>query len=239
MRPALAGCDAMSKINLLTQHYSATYEDQDIGNSQIRQMHLARGFNDTGYAWIIRLGGQIEAGRTPETRTGAHVGGHNRNNIGICVIGGLRRATGGNVGHDTRTREQIAAQIQLNKDLLARHPQARLTGHRDLKATQCPGYDVAAWWASVNGKATAQPAPDLALPAVSYPLITIRSRGEPVKVLQLALALLGFVVGGADGKFGAMTDRAVRAFQRGAGIPSDGAVGPVTWAQIFKAKNNG
>jgi N-acetylmuramoyl-L-alanine amidase len=236
MRPALAGCDAMSKTKLLTQHYSATYEDQDIGTAEIRDIHLARGFSDTGYHWIIRLGGQVETGRTPETRAGAHVGGHNGGNIGICVIGGLRRATGGNVGHDTRTREQIAAQIQLNKDLLARHPNAKLTGHKDLKATQCPGYDVAAWWASVNGTPTAQPAPDLALPAVSYPLIKLKSRGEPVKVLQRALALLGYRVGGADGKFGPMTQAAVRAFQRASGVPDDGAVGPVTWAQIFKAK---
>lgn len=230
----------MSNITDIVYHYSATYEDQDIREDGINQMHLARGWSGTGYHYVDTLAGVIEAGRSPETRLGAHVGGHNRRKIGICVIGGLKRATGGNVGHDTRTREQIASQIKLTHELLARHPQAKVRGHKDFKATQCPGYDAAAWWASVSGQGaayTAAPAPaTISAPAFSYHMVKRGSRGEQVRILQLALKALGYGVGRIDKDFGPKTEAAVRAFQRDAKVSVDGAVGPVTWAEIFKAK---
>ena len=42
--------------------------------------------------------------------------------------------------------------IDLIDDLLARFPNARVEGHRDMPgaATQCPGFDAAAWWAGVE-----------------------------------------------------------------------------------------
>jgi len=40
---------------------------------------------------------------------------------------------------------QEASVIQLLKDLLERYPEAKLYGHKDLNATQCPGFDVTKW----------------------------------------------------------------------------------------------
>lgn len=51
-------------------------------------------------------------------------------------------------------------------------------------------------------------------------------RCEDVKVLQKALHLV------QDGIFGVITDEAVRAFQRNAGLFPDGIVGPKTWALL-------
>ena len=52
--------------------------------------------------------------------------------------------------------------------------------------------------------------------------------GHDVVVLQQALNVLGFACGASDGIFGAFTERAVREYQRNAGLPIDGIVGPDT-----------
>lgn len=52
--------------------------------------------------------------------------------------------------------------------------------------------------------------------------------GRDVGVLQRALNVLGFACGRTDGIFGAYTERAVREFQRNAGLPDDGIVGTDT-----------
>ncbi|WP_270887078.1 N-acetylmuramoyl-L-alanine amidase [Pedococcus sp. 5OH_020] len=53
-------------------------------------------------------------------------------------------------------------------------------------------------------------------------------RGEDVVALQERLNTLGFGAGRVDGRFGAATERAVRAFQRAYGLSGDGSVGPET-----------
>ena len=49
---------------------------------------MERGWRDIGYHFVIRRDGTIESGR-PLERTGAHVKGHNKDSIGICMEGGL------------------------------------------------------------------------------------------------------------------------------------------------------
>lgn len=142
---------SMSRITHIVIHYSATYEDQNLTVKDIDRMHRARGWKMVGYHWIIRRDGVVEQGR-PESMTGAHVGGQNSGKIGICCIGGTNRATGPNVGVDNRTDAQIAAQIKLIRECLKRYPGAKVVGHRDLAATQCPGFDVQSWWARVQKK---------------------------------------------------------------------------------------
>lgn len=139
----------MRKITAIVLHYSATYPDQDFGVADIRKMHLARGFRDVGYHYVIKRDGTIQCGR-PEGEVGAHVSGHNGDTLGICCIGGLERTTGANVGLDNRTDAQKQSTIRLVRELLARYPGAEVVGHRDLGATQCPGFDVRSWWRSMN-----------------------------------------------------------------------------------------
>lgn len=54
------------------------------------------------------------------------------------------------------------------------------------------------------------------------------STGEGVKWVQWQLGRLGYAPGGIDGIFGVNTDKAVRAFQRAAGLAADGIVGTNT-----------
>lgn len=137
------------KITHVVVHYSATYPDQNITAADIDRMHKNRGWSGIGYHYFIRRDGTIENGR-PEDQIGAHVGGQNTGKIGICWAGGIERKTGANVGVDNRTEAQTDALIWLIRDLLSRYPDAKVVGHRDLAATQCPGFDVKPWWASVN-----------------------------------------------------------------------------------------
>lgn len=61
--------------------------------------------------------------------------------------------------------------------------------------------------------------------------------GRDVRLLQEALNVLGFACGVADGIFGAFTERAVREFQRNAGLPADGIVGAETVRGIVALKH--
>ena len=53
--------------------------------------------------------------------------------------------------------------------------------------------------------------------------------GDDVTELQRRLNRLGFDAGRADGLFGAQTDTALREFQKGVGVTSDGTCGPDTF----------
>jgi peptidoglycan hydrolase-like protein with peptidoglycan-binding domain len=60
-----------------------------------------------------------------------------------------------------------------------------------------------------------------------------KSEGSPrVKVLQRRLRAVGARPGPADGRFGPLTERAVRRVQRRVGLPVDGVVGPRTRAAV-------
>jgi N-acetylmuramoyl-L-alanine amidase len=139
----------MRKINNIVVHYSATYDDQDITAANIDVMHKARGWSGIGYHYFYRLNGMEEVGR-PESKVGAHVAKHNANSIGLCFSGGLKRTSGANVGVNTMTAAQEKALISRIRKLKEAHPSAIVCGHRDLSATQCPGFDVKSWWAKVE-----------------------------------------------------------------------------------------
>ncbi len=65
-------------------------------------------------------------------------------------------------------------------------------------------------------------------------LTTPPMNGEDVLAVQVRLRDLGYSeVGEPDGIFGAMTDLAVRNFQRRNRLEADGVVGPQTWQRLF------
>jgi N-acetylmuramoyl-L-alanine amidase len=77
----------MRPINRIIIHCTATPEGRDVTISDVRKWHIARGWRDVGYHFLIRLDGTVETGR-PIEQAGAHVKGFNSDSIGIAYAGG-------------------------------------------------------------------------------------------------------------------------------------------------------
>lgn len=115
-------------------HHSATpdgtvYRDFD----SLRRGHLARGFRDIGYHWVIeRVNGALTAipGRA-EWESGAHCVGKNVDGIGVCVIG--------NFENEYPSEDLYRFVAVLCRQIITRHTIVEIGGHRDYDATKCPG----------------------------------------------------------------------------------------------------
>lgn len=132
-------------IHDLTIHCAATPEGRDVKAATISSWDQAR-FGQTSYHWVIELDGTAVRTLRDDQR-GAHVGGHNTGNIGICYVGGVDRDN--KVPKDTRTVAQKATLRRLVGEYVDAHPGIRVRGHRDWPgvAKACPSFDVAAWLA--------------------------------------------------------------------------------------------
>ena len=138
-------------IDEIIVHYTATPQGEEFSNAQIRASHLARGFADIGYHYVIGLNGEIRPGRS-EAIAGAHCTGHNSRSIGVCYVGGCPpRSTPGwhTIGIDTRTPAQKEALLKLLKELKKRYPKASIHGHREFANKPCPGFDAKKEYANI------------------------------------------------------------------------------------------
>ncbi len=72
-------------------------------------------------------------------------------------------------------------------------------------------------------------------PPLGGRLLLAGTRGWDVAALQFAMASHGFPSGNLDGHFGAATERALRTFQRWAGLPADGIAGPGVFSALRAA----
>ncbi|OPC98863.1 N-acetylmuramoyl-L-alanine amidase [Pasteurella multocida] len=162
-------------ITKIVVHCSATRNGKSLKQNGktaaqiIDSWHKARGFRRSanavrhfnshllhiGYHFVIDVDGTVETGRQVG-EIGAHVKGHNSNSVGICLIGGIS-ASGKN--HAEYTEAQWQSLHKLLRELEAKHPKAKIYGHRDLspdlnndgKITKnewlkdCPCFDVWGW----------------------------------------------------------------------------------------------
>lgn len=127
-------------VRHIVVHCSATPPSMDIGADEIRQWHLARGFDDIGYNYVVRRGGTVEAGR-PEGAVLAHAKGYNTESIAICLVGGVNE-------HGVPAANFTQAQAETLNPFIAwmerRYPSASIIGHRDLPGVlkDCPSFSV-------------------------------------------------------------------------------------------------
>lgn len=73
---------------------------------------------------------------------------------------------------------------------------------------------------------------------VDMPVLKKGCGGAAVKHLQMLMKELGYYGGKIDGDFGALTDEAVRAYQKAVGFTGDdvdGIIGAMTWGKLWAA----
>ncbi len=132
----------LGPIKYLTIHCAATPEGRDVKAATVSDWDIAR-FGQVSYHKLIELDGHVVT-TLPDTVLGAHTGGHNTGNIGVCYVGGI--AKDGKTPKDTRTVGQRAALRQIVAEYRQKHPGLVVRGHRDWPgvAKACPCFDVVA-----------------------------------------------------------------------------------------------
>ena len=131
----------------------------DVGRERIKKWHLARGFVDIGYHFVIKRDGSIDKGRDLDgdglviEEIGAHAKGVNSVSIGICYAGGVMEKDK-KTAEDNRTPAQLETMKKLVKELAKQYPEAQVRGHRDFPGVNksCPSFDVKNWCEVVDIK---------------------------------------------------------------------------------------
>lgn len=125
---------ANRRIDLIVVHCSSSDNPSHDDISVIKQWHFDRGFKDVGYHYYIKKSGELQKGRD-EGVIGAHVKGHNKYTIGIC-LGGL----------DNFKQEQRNTLKELCIDLLKKYnlTKDKIVPHSllDKHGKTCPNFDV-------------------------------------------------------------------------------------------------
>jgi N-acetyl-anhydromuramyl-L-alanine amidase AmpD len=130
--------DPMTRIYRLTVHHSG--EEGDVIEDPIEALRhferihkQAKGWACIGYHFVIARDGRVFEGR-PLKYQGAHaVGDNNIGNIGVCLIGDFDKGP--------VPPAQKAALIDVLDRLTKQYgiEKSQIFGHREFKATDCPG----------------------------------------------------------------------------------------------------
>lgn len=131
-------CSSTHTPNRITIHHTVSPNDGGDMAARVRQIqayHIdTRGWCDIGYHFLVGQDGKVYEGRK-EQLIGAHVGGHNTNNAGVSFIGTFTQVPPAETMFDAGGRIVKALSdtygIPLDRN--------RVKGHREYKATACPG----------------------------------------------------------------------------------------------------
>lgn len=192
---------------------------------QVHRWHLANGWVGIGYHFFVRKDGKVYRGR-PEDAVGAHAGNNNSDSIGVCFEGSFDK--------EEMPEVQKNAGRELVAYLKGKYGITKVQKHSDVNATGCPGGHFP--FGEIAGEEDAKPsAPTVSMDStgVTLPLLGRGSRGQTVRLLQAALAGLGYGALAADGIFGDNTAGAVKRFQAAEALAADGIVGRDTWHKLL------
>lgn len=133
--------------------FSATSREEGLAQLKaIQDLHQnVRGWSDIGYHFVVDRGGRLYQGRPfldnsttleeiPRFVLGAHAGGANTGNIGICLLGCYHPPEGAYCS-DRITTDSYDTYVQTFAYLSENYgvDPARIRGHRDFGSTACPG----------------------------------------------------------------------------------------------------
>ena len=128
----------MREINEIIIHCADTKTSQSFDIDDVRDWHLARGFSDVGYHYVIDLAGAVWYGR-PLEQYGAHCKGKNIKSIGICFMGGLNP---NGSKWDGPTDEQIKQFRLLKDELFTKFGSLKVSPHSKYSSKSCPNFDI-------------------------------------------------------------------------------------------------
>jgi N-acetylmuramoyl-L-alanine amidase len=133
----------LGPVKYLTIHCAATPEGRDVKAATISQWDQAK-FGQTSYHHVIEVDG-TDVRTLRDDQKGAHVGGANTGNIGICYVGGMDAEN--EHPKDTRTDAQKKTLLTLIRTYKGRYPGIVIRGHRDWPnvAKACPSFSVSDW----------------------------------------------------------------------------------------------
>ena len=179
---------------------NATLE-QDIARvRQVEDIGASR-FGGMSYTFLFTEAGRIFAGHSLD-RIGAHTAGRNTNSVAFCLIGNYDGAP--------PTAAQEAAMAWLLNYGQAQgwwNVNALTGGHRDVKATSCPGAKAYARIPAVNALARGVVITSPSAPVITPPAPAPQPQGRPVLVYGTVSAEVGLVqtflkeVAGTDHQF--------------------------------------
>ena len=144
-----------TEVTKLVVHHSAAWHDDADGElrlpttDEIQAAHLARSMKTTGYHAVIDRAGRARYFRRIGRAPAANGGGNNAGTYAVCAIG-WNGPTAPVEGFEW-TPEQFLALSKFIRAARLLDPNIVVCGHRDLKATICPGLDVATRFADVLG----------------------------------------------------------------------------------------
>lgn len=223
----------------LVVHYSAASKDQTVRSIQNYQMDV-RGWSDIGYNFLVDHLGRLYEGRQGTwLAIGAHVAGHNTENIGVCAIGTDADITDAQKHairwlYDEACRRADKTLVRRYHNLYANNPKP------GDNVTSCPGDNLRTWVR--NGMPIDRPTPpptpqpDWTTEIImNLPTLHRGNNGNAVRRLQGLLIAAGSSDSRVDGDFGYATERAVRREQAQAHITVDGIVGRQTWTKLLGA----
>jgi len=130
------------KITKLIFHHFGGTPPKGTNVRTVRHMHVeGNGWDDIGYHGLIMPDGEFQIGRDVD-KMGAHAYPANRGSIGIMFVAGLAKGA----GYTLPTLAQLAAARIIIEQSKKLYPGIKLMGHRDVKATLCPGFDIHHWY---------------------------------------------------------------------------------------------
>jgi hypothetical protein len=141
-QPIPSRMDRMLPVNRITIHHDgmppvALRSRAEVAEriEQIRRAHLAQGWGDVGYHYIIDPSGQVWEGR-PLVWQGAHVKDQNPGNLGVMCLG--------NFEQQSPSMAQTAALDYFVAEQMRRYnvPVTRVKTHREMAQTVCPGRNL-------------------------------------------------------------------------------------------------
>ena len=204
----------------------------------IHRWHLNNGWSGCGYHFLVRKDGSIYRGR-PENKLGAHTQNYNTGSIGVCFEGSYNSEQMPEA--QLRSGQELVTYLCDKYNLL----KANVYKHKDFNSTDCPGSNFpfellqkGANNSNTDNKMTI--IDELKAECTkqgfsSYPTCRKGAKGNITKIIQRLLIEKGYKLPqyGADGSFGAETEKAVKAFQSDHGLSVDGIVGKNTWSKLL------